>query len=73
MSLAITLGDSRGELLLPFPTTLGSVRGPGSQRKDASATGCAPLTFKLWLLPSHFGLLAPRDQQPSKEIPFVYE
>jgi hypothetical protein len=70
--VTITPSDPLGKLLLPVPTTLGSVGlevlVPVWEVLLPGPTTNIPLNWKLRLPPGHFGLLMPLNQQAKKGI-----
>lgn len=69
--LNIIPSDPPGEFVLPIPT-LGSaglaIPVPKGGTLSPGGTAIAPLNLKLWLPPSHFGLLILRHQQAGKGV-----
>lgn len=68
----IITNDPLGELVLPIPATLGSagleVLVPKGGTLPTGDRAIIPLNFKIWLPPSHFGLLILRNQLASKGV-----
>lgn len=64
--------DPLGEFVFPISTTLGpaglEVLVPKAGILSTGNTAIMPLNFKLWLPPSHFGLLLLRHQQARKGV-----
>lgn len=69
-ALTITSGSPAEELHVPSPHS--GFRNLGFQRRKSSGdTVRIRLNPELWLLPSAFGLLVPRDQQEWRSLPFL--